>query len=174
MKPLHINRTPKYHSLQQEEEQDRSVNVDMNPMVDLAFLLLTFFMLATTFNLPQVMELVLPLDPEQEQAAEQQPVKESTTITLLLAESDQLYWYQGISDVTLSKLNYRDAALRELLLQKQAQIPELTVLIKPAPKSNFQNLVDILDEMNANGIGRYAIVDFEPSDQELLEAQQQG
>ena len=170
MKPLKIKYTPKYHGPSPDEEKDRSVNVDMNPMVDLAFLLLTFFMLATTFNLPQAMELVLPVEPKEDAPQQEQAVKESKALTFLLAESDALYWYEGITDPELHKIQYDRAGLRTIIQEKQAAVPDLIILIKPAKKSSFKNLVDILDEMNINEVKRYAIVDFEGTDEALIKA----
>jgi biopolymer transport protein ExbD len=67
----------------------RTLNVDMNPMVDLAFLLLTFFMLATTFSKPQAMELLIPAKPKDELAEKEMAVKESKTLSIAL-QKDQV------------------------------------------------------------------------------------
>ncbi|HEX8059730.1 MAG TPA: biopolymer transporter ExbD, partial [Cyclobacteriaceae bacterium] len=76
-----------------------STKIDMTPMVDLAFLLLTFFMLTTTFNKPQTMEIIMPEKPKEE---EDQPlVNEKKVLTLLLSKDDKIYWYIGITDPTV-------------------------------------------------------------------------
>ena len=72
----------------------QSIKLDMNPMVDLAFLLITFFMLTTTFNKPNVMEITVPLKPQDEEQ-DQQPVKESKVLTFVLSENDQLIYLSG-------------------------------------------------------------------------------
>src|SRR5690554_658684 len=72
-----------------------STKVDMTPMVDLAFLLITFFMLTTTFGKPQAMEVNMPDKTDDNQ---EQPLKESKTFTILLGENDIVYYYQGLQD----------------------------------------------------------------------------
>lgn len=74
-----------------------STHIDMTPMVDLAFLLLTFFMLTTTFSKPKTMDITMPVKdkiPENERTK----VKESQTISLLLTENNRIIWYQGVDD----------------------------------------------------------------------------
>lgn len=84
----------------------RNLDIDMNPMVDLAFLLLTFFMMATTFSKPQAMELLIPSKPE-EQDEQEMAVKESKTISLDLSK-DKVIWYQGITDPDTHVVSYQE------------------------------------------------------------------
>jgi len=73
-----------------------STHIDMTPMVDLAFLLLTFFMLTTTFSKPKTMEINMPdkkVEPE-----EQQKIKESQALTVLLSANNKIVWYAGLGD----------------------------------------------------------------------------
>src|SRR5688500_4490514 len=73
-----------------------STHIDMTPMVDLAFLLLTFFMLTTTFSKPKTMEINMPekkVEPE-----EQQKIKESQALTVLLTANNKIVWYAGLGD----------------------------------------------------------------------------
>ena len=67
-----------------------STHIDMTPMVDLAFLLLTFFMLTTTFGKPKTMEINMPIkDPNVE------PSLVNNALTVLLSGDDKIYWYFG-------------------------------------------------------------------------------
>src|SRR3954464_13793637 len=67
-----------------------STHIDMTPMVDLAFLLLTFFMLTTTFGKPKTMEITMPIkDPTIE------PMPINNALTILLTDKDKIYWYFG-------------------------------------------------------------------------------
>lgn len=146
----------------------RPVNIDMNPMVDIAFLLLTFFMLATTFSTPQTMEISMPVKPKGEDVRKEQPIKESKALTVVLSANDTIYWFRGITDPKIEITDYSREGIREVLLQKNLEVQGLVVLIKPDETSNFKNLVDILDEMSIAEIGRYAIVDLTPEDRKLI------
>lgn len=148
--------------------QKQSINVDMNPMVDLAFLLLTFFMLATTFSQPQAMELVMPVQPDADEEEQQQAVKESKALSLVLTEKDKVYWYQGVTKPEVYETICTGDNLKEVLLEKQATIDGLVVLIKPDSTSRYENLIDLLDEINTTGIQRYAITELTPEDQTIL------
>jgi biopolymer transport protein ExbD len=71
-----------------------STHIDMTPMVDLAFLLLTFFIMTTTFSKPKTMEINMPVKPKD--STEQQKVKESQALTILLTDKDKIVWYKGL------------------------------------------------------------------------------
>src|SRR5438552_17723527 len=73
-----------------------STHIDMTPMVDLAFLLLTFFILTTTFSKPKTMEINMPVKPDKPE--EQQKVKDSLALTILLTANNKVVWYKGIGD----------------------------------------------------------------------------
>jgi biopolymer transport protein ExbD len=149
-----------------------STKIDMTPMVDLAFLLLTFFMLTTTFNKPQTMEIIMPEKPKEEK--DQPLVNEKKVITLLLGKDDKIYWYQGITDPAVEVTNFSKDGIRKVLLEHNAAIKDMTVLIKPSDESRYKNVVDILDEMNITNIRRYAIVDFTPVDKGLIQKKDAG
>jgi biopolymer transport protein ExbD len=144
------------------------IEIDMNPMVDLAFLLLTFFMLTTTFNTPQAMEIVMPAKAEENAVEQEQPVKESRTLSVILDKDDQIHWFQGITDPDVQTTDYSEEGIRRILLQKDQEIEDIVVLIKPTADSDYKNLVDILDEMQITDIERYAIVEFMDYDKELI------
>jgi len=144
----------------------KDINIDMTPMTDLAFLLLTFFMLTTTLSKLQTMEIVMPVPATEEE--QEQAVKESKALTLVLGEEDKIYWYQGITDAQVDTTSYGEMGLRKLLTEKQTEISDLVVLIKPLDDSHFENLVDVLDEMQLSRAQRYAIVDVSDEDQQLI------
>ena len=143
-----------------------STRIDMTPMVDLAFLLLTFFVMTTTLNKPQTMEITMPEKPKKE---DKQPVvSEKRVLTLVLAGNNKVYWYLGITDPKVEQSDFSNDGIRKVLLQQNAQIQEMVVLIKPSDESKYKNVVDILDEMNISNIARYALVDITPVDKELI------
>ena len=187
-----------------------STRVDFTPMVDLGFLLITFFMLTTSMNKPKTMEINMPVKDVEEK--DKQKVKASQAITLLLAENDQIVYYfineQTGEPETPVITNFSKGGIRATLLSKNKellikadannydsipilkemyrmnQIPEdemksriagikgnphaLIVVIKADDKAKYKNLVDILDEMLICNIGRYAIVDITPIEQDLI------
>lgn len=153
-----------------------STKIDMTPMVDLAFLLLTFFMLTNTFNKPQTMEINMPAKPKTEEKI--QPVPASKTITFLLGKDDKIYWFHGEVDKTKMEItNYGKDGVRKIILEKSAVIKDakgecdMVVLIKPKDDSRYKNVVDMLDEMTITGMKRYAIVEVQPQDIEQLKLQ---
>lgn len=146
----------------------KEVSIDMNPMVDLAFLLLTFFMLTTTFSKPQAMELVMPAKPKAEEVVEEKPIKASRVVTLLIGPDDRLFWYRGVEDVQVNETGYGKDGLRDLLFRLDGEIEDLVLLIKPMRECVYENMVDMLDELQITGMQRYAMVPEEPADRELL------
>ncbi|MFN4083489.1 MAG: ExbD/TolR family protein [Bacteroidia bacterium] len=147
-------------------ERKPAPTLDLNPMSDLAFQLIIFFMLATTFSRPQTMEIVMPVKPKGNE--KEQAVKESKALTLLLYNDDKIYYYQGITDPEVMETNYTTSGLRQLVLDKNKEIYDLVILIKPHKSSNYQNLIDVLDEMTIAHNGRYAIVEITSDDEELV------
>ncbi|WP_029270540.1 biopolymer transporter ExbD [Flavobacterium sp. KJJ] len=155
--------------------------VDLTAMVDLAFLLITFFMLTTTLSKPQSMDLSLPDKDDDPTKNKDIKVDENRTMTVMLGENNKMIYYMGLlatpkvgpKDITYGK----DGIRRELLTQKKAVIQYtgdkkkgIIVIIKPTKKSNYRNLVDILDEMAITGVSTYAIVpEFTPEETTLLE-----
>jgi biopolymer transport protein ExbD len=147
-----------------------STKVDMTPMVDLAFLLVTFFMLTTTFSKPQTMEINMP---DKTRDNETMKVKESRTLSLVLTKNDKIYYYQGVEDPVLEVTDFSANGIRKVLLKKKAEIMANTgegpiIVIKSKKDARYGNLVDILDEMSITGIEIYALVDITPEDEELV------
>jgi biopolymer transport protein ExbD len=139
-----------------------STRIDMTPMVDLAFLLLTFFVLTSALNRPFVMDLAMPDEDENPP-----PISSKRLLTLVLGEQNKIYWYLGTpSQPRLT--DYSRKGIRDVLIKHNVQIKKMIVFIKPLDQSRYQNVVDILDEMAIAHIERYAIVDLTPEDRELI------
>ena len=155
--------------------------VDLTAMVDLAFLLITFFMLTTTLSKPQSMPLGLP-DKEDDKTKDK-PIKvdENRTMTVLLGADNKMTYYMGLLATPIAgpkDISYGKEGIRKELLKRKISVLQYTgkkdkgmiVIIKPSKKSNYRNLVDILDEMAIVDVPTYAIVnDFTPEEQKLLE-----
>jgi biopolymer transport protein ExbD len=155
-----------------------STRVDMTPMVDLGFLLITFFMLTTTFSKPQTMEINLPVKPKGEVTEEEQnALKASKAFNIIIDGENRLFWYRGLPHEAvepLAETNYSADGIRKVLLERNSTIADMVVLIKPTNEANYKNVVDILDEMNISNIKRYALVDITPDDLEELKILREG
>ena len=148
----------------------QSTKIDMTPMVDLAFLLLTFFILATTLSKPKTMELVMPEKPKPEDIPPK--VNERKVMTILLTKNDKIAWYTGITDPQAQITDFSSKGIRKILVEKGAEIGKgFVVLIKPSDASTYKNLVDILDEMTISNTRSYALVDITQTDKDLLKSQ---
>ena len=150
----------------------KSTRVDLTAMVDLAFLLITFFILTTTLQKPKAMDLVMP--DKDEKTDQKLAVKESTTMTILLGSNNKLEWFVGIPGKTHPVTQgYGKNDLRKTLIDKAKEIKATTgedmmVIVKPSDKSNYNNLVTVMDELNITGNTKRAIVDIMPVEIDLL------
>ncbi len=175
-----------------------STRVDLTPMVDLGFLLITFFIFTTTMSQPTAMKLNLPKDTENPE--EQNQAKESGALTILLGSNNHVFYYEGqlkpdgsnwmsssfsgensIRDVIINKK--KDVVARHVHTQGCQEIwaknnndqtscrdKDLVVVIKPGEESTYKNVVDILDEMTINVVKRYALVDISEGETQLIKA----
>jgi biopolymer transport protein ExbD len=155
-----------------------STRVDLTAMVDLAFLLITFFMLTTTLAKPQAMDLAMPDKDEKNKDAKLE-VADNRTMTILLGNTNRVEWYMGSVDKPLAPPtvdNFGKNGIRKAIIETAKKVRNLTgdpkkgliVLIKPSEKSNYRNLVDILDEMKISNVQVYAIVDITAPEIALL------
>jgi len=155
----------------------QSTRVDLTAMVDLAFLLITFFMLTTTLAKPQAMDLAMPDKDIKDQ--QELTVADNRTMTILLGAGNRLEWYMGLVDKPLTPPqvdNYGRNGIRKALIENAKKVIAATgdpkkgliVLIKPSDQSNYRNFVDILDEMKVSNINQYAIVEISDPDIQLL------
>ena len=149
--------------------------LDMTPMVDLAFLLLTFFMLTTTFAKPRVMQLTMPVKP---QLHEENPLRQTHAMTVLLGAGHQVFYYFGLNAPadpsvpvpTLHATNFGPRGIRQALLARGRRQPALVVLIAAGPRAKYSDMVNILDEMNITNQPKYALIPLSAADRQLLPA----
>ncbi|UYQ92533.1 biopolymer transporter ExbD [Chitinophaga horti] len=152
-----------------------STRVDMTPMVDLGFLLITFFMLTTTMAQPKTIDLIMPAE------GKSMPVPESKALTVLLTGDNRIAYYEGDGSnadaaVNLQYTTYStQTGIGDVIRKKQQRVADkygdadqLIVLIKADEKANYSNVVNVMDEMLINRVARYAIVDITDNDQGFL------
>lgn len=178
-----------------------AIRIDMTPMVDLAFLLLTFFILTTTMYKPSTLQLTFPVPPEEDQPKELDKV--NNALTLFLTKADRIVYYKDAfkpGETQMSVTNFKD--VRKMLvemnkstfdrindlarqfnekkiteevfdsLKNEAQKKKeaLYVIIKPEKDARYRNMIDIVDEMDITGIGKYAVQDtIKPDEQALID-----
>ena len=156
--------------------------IDMTPMVDLGFLLLTFFVLTTTMSSPTTMPVVVPAEEKKEDKKEdQEKVSEKKVLNLLISGKDRVYWYIGIKDVELNLVGYTPDGLRKTISDKGEEIkksglfdlakdPEpMIVLIKMTDDATYKNMVDVLDEMNITNQKKYMLMDITGDEVALID-----
>ena len=173
------------------------LRVDFTPMVDMNLLLITFFMFCTTLSIPQIMDVAMPTDKGEQAVPDSKSVTvilgENDKVYYYeglanyedytsLKETNTL----GLRNMLLTRNNANMSKIKELRQKRyKKQITEkefkemssnvkkskdgLIVLIKPTEKSNYKNLVDVLDEMQICVVGKYTIVDLEDGDKVLME-----
>jgi len=156
----------------------QSTRVDLTAMVDLAFLLITFFMLTTTLSKKKAMDLTMP---DNSVKTSQLPVAATRSMTVLLGSHNKLEWYMGEPGKSAPNvMGYGKNDLRKALIDNEKQVeathaaPDnfMIVLIKPSDKSTYENLVNALDELNITNVQSKAIVKITPM--EVADLQKNG
>lgn len=151
----------------------KSTRVDLTPMVDLGFLLLTFFVFTTSLAQTKVMDIKMPYD---KQPANDE-VCESCVLTVLLDKNNRIKYYEGAveNNPPVQETSYTPQQIRTVLMQKKALVKkargsgdQFILIIKPAAQSNFKNFVDITDEVTICEIKGYYIDDLKEADKRIL------
>ena len=141
-------------------------HVDLTPMVDLAFLLITFFMLVTTFNKPNVMDLGLPAKPKENQKPPDTEIDLSNSISLIIGKDNRIFYHQlapvELTAAALQETTFDRNGITKVIEQAKARAKDqtkFTVIIKPTDDAVYKNFVDILDEMAITKNEIYGITD---------------
>jgi biopolymer transport protein ExbD len=188
------------HKGGKKRAKKQSTRIDMTPMVDLAFLLLTFFVLTATFSKPKSMELTFPAPPPPDQ----KPDEVKRGITFLLTKDDRIFYYEGqfraetddkgpktaIEELSFAQTGKNglhnflldknkemqdqikalakryenkelaDTTYKRMVKQRKADKESYTYLIKTDDKATYKNVIDVIDELNINVVGKYVMVDI--------------
>lgn len=149
--------------------------VDLTAMVDLAFLLITFFMLTTSLSKPHAMDVAMP-DKDKENKDDNLEVADNRSMTILLGAKNKVEYYMGQLETPLdgpTVVDYGKEGIRPVILKKMKDVQAATgkpliIIIRPGETSNYKNLVDILDEMKIVDAKQYMIGDISKPEIELL------
>lgn len=160
----------------------QNTGVDLTAMVDLAFLLITFFMLTTSLSQPQSMDLTMPDKLKKEDDTPKQEAKESKTMTILIGKDRKLKYYMGMFDAPYQGVGPTDSAygkngIRQVVLQKIANLKAnglvgrdgVVVLIKATEDATYTDMIDILDEMAITGVEIYALQDMTEDEKAVMQ-----
>ena len=140
-----------------------ALRIDMTPMVDLGFLLVSFFVFTSELSRPVETELYMPKD------GKPMPVGRSTTLTVLLAKDNRIFYYEGNWDqLQVHSTNYHiQSGIGAIIRQKQLQLDKhpvngegrtgLMLIIKPGREATYKNIIDALDETAINKVNKYVI-----------------
>lgn len=146
-----------------------SLKIDMTPLVDLGFLLISFFIFTAALSEPTVTRLIMPRE------GKETGVPQSHSLTLLLDEK-KLYAYEGLWEEARSQQRITETAydllngVGDLIREKQKSSGEdLVVLIKPLATSSYENVVVMLDEMQINDVKKFALTEVMPDEQKWVE-----
>lgn len=148
--------------------------IDLTPMVDLAFILITFFIYATTLTEDKSLVLDTPA-PGHNMTS----YIDTSTITIMPTAGDKYAYYHGTLDNPDKVILADNKQLRKVIFNKQhdlkglpaqysAQARKLHVIIKPDKNSKYENLVNVLDEMLINKVPYYTIVDITKQEEEIV------
>lgn len=158
----------------------QNAGVDLTAMVDLAFLLITFFMLTTSLSKPQSMDLTMPDKLEDTDRTPPQEAPESRTMTILIGKDRGLKYFMGRFDEPLegpTDQTYGKDGIRKVILQKMANLKSrnlegkegLIVLIKATDDATYTDMIDILDEMAITGVAIYSIQDMTDAERAIMQ-----
>jgi biopolymer transport protein ExbD len=150
-----------------KRSKKRSTRVDLTPMVDLGFLLITFFIFTTTMTTPTAMRLILPKDVPDDIKIK---VPENAVVTLLPAANNTIYYYEGKDPSKPKTADFK--SIRSIILNKKIHSnPKwFEVVIKPTKDASYKNAVDILDEMKIDGVVHYALVEITQTESDIIKA----
>jgi biopolymer transport protein ExbD len=181
-----------------------STRVDMTPMVDLGFLLITFFIFTTTMSTPNTMGLVMPKDKIDEK--DQTEIKESGALTIMLGKGNQVYYYEG--QIKPDGSNFTSSSFKDIraeIIKKKKEVianhvhdsfceklqqnaqkqgdpdwknackdKDFVVVIKPNDEATYKNTIDILDEMTINNVKRFAMINITDDENKLIKITEQS
>ncbi len=151
------------HAQSNNKKFSAALRVDLTPMVDLGFLLITFFVFTTTISQNNVLNLIMPKDSKDSTL-----IKKSGALVLLPAGSGKIYFYYGDNPNMRGPQDIK--ATRHILLEKKSRVlqKDFFVIIKPTPDADYSQIVQLLDEIKINDVTNYAFSDLDESETRMI------
>ena len=145
-----------------------STKIDMTPMVDLGFLLITFFMLTTSLMKPVTMQLNMPVDEGHA------PIRCSESLNVVIDADNKVHYYQGECNPKVYTTDFSAHGIRQVLFDYKRKIGNnFTVIIKSTDKAKYRNMIDLLDEMTITNNRHYAILGITKEDEKQISMSRQ-
>jgi biopolymer transport protein ExbD len=149
----------------------KTTRVDLTPMVDLGFLLITFFVFTSAISKPQVMNMMVPNDHDSTHDA----IPQSAALTVVLGANNTVFYYEGSdANPAYRQTTYAADGLRKVLDDKRRKVMavmgenKMILIIKPSDRSTFKNLVNVIDESAICTIKRYYIDAPDEADRKMI------
>ncbi|SHJ95601.1 ExbD/TolR family protein [Epilithonimonas mollis] len=162
----------KEQSTGKKTQNKKPIRVDMTPMVDLGFLLITFFMFTTNFSKPNVMNVGLPA----KGPINTTEVDVKNSISFILGQEGRVFYYQAdkkdLTDKSLKEISFDKAQVAKTIEAAKANAKDkniFTVIVKPADDSQYKTVVDMLDELAITKSERYGIAEMNDREKELYQ-----
>jgi biopolymer transport protein ExbD len=157
------------------KQRKKMIRVDMTPMVDLGFLLITFFMFTTNFTKPNVMDLGLPAkDPNPNPVRD--VIKDNNQITFILGKDNRVFYHQktkeDLNKNNLKETDFSGINITKIISEAYNKAPKkenFTIIIEPTDDANYKNFVDILDNIAISKKEQYGVTDIKPREKKVYD-----
>jgi len=156
------------------KQKKKLIRVDMTPMVDLGFLLITFFMFTTNFTKPNVMDLGLPAKDSNPHPIIENVIGDKNQVTFILGKDNRVFYHQSnendLNAGNLKETDFSGVKISKIISEayKNAPAPEkFTIIVKPTDEANYKNFVDALDNIAISKKERYGITDIKPWEKKI-------
>ncbi|WP_106914461.1 biopolymer transporter ExbD [Chryseobacterium aurantiacum] len=162
---------------QGSKQKKKLIRVDMTPMVDLGFLLITFFMFTTNFTKPNVMDLGLPAKDSNPNPINTPPViGDKNQVTFILGKDNRVFYHQSnekdLNTTNLKETDFSGIKISKIIAEASKNAPKpdnFTVIVKPTDEANYKNFVDMLDNLAISKKERYGVTDIKPWETKIYE-----
>ncbi len=159
------------------EKSDETSHVDLAPMVDIAFLLLTFFMMTTSFAKPNVFQMGLPEPPKPNAAPSAVDPKLMLTIQVSKSGKDGVFLLRGIEKegntpayTKFEELRAKVKAVRDEI-QNDPSLSKYDVVtaVKIHPDAKYDDMIEVMNEIFDAGVRKWATIELKPDEAKKLE-----
>lgn len=158
------------------KQRKKLIRVDMTPMVDLGFLLITFFMFTTNFTKPNVMDLGLPAKNPHPPTINDVVIDQKNQITFILGKDNRVFYHQSskeeLNKNNLKETNFSGINISKIISEAYNNAPnkgKFTIIVEPTDDANYKNFVDVLDNIAISKKERYGVTDIKPWEKKVYE-----